>query len=132
MLCPRCKTVELTEKKAEQFGLKLDVCGQCRGVWFDGGELERALGMGGKKLKVPVAAPAQHMECPRCTNADLYNFDYPGTKVAIDMCKKCGGIWLDGGEFPKIRAVAIQQAKATRKSGLGGIISRLWERKKSE
>ena len=38
MTCPRCQTVVLTER--ERDGVLVDVCGTCRGLWLDRGELE--------------------------------------------------------------------------------------------
>lgn len=35
----------------------------------------------------------------------MYTFYYPRTFVAVDMCKKCPGIWLDEGEFSEITKV---------------------------
>lgn len=32
-------------------------------------------------------------------------FYYPQTKVLIDMCPQCLGLWLDPGEFAEIREV---------------------------
>jgi len=124
MLCPRCRTIQIVEKHSEKHGLKLDLCPQCRGIWFDKGELERMLAVAVKKLKAPISADTRGLECPKCGGA-LYNFDYPGTKIAVDMCKKCGGIWLDGGEFNKIKAVrkTLQQTGGEKKGVLARILS---------
>lgn len=37
MKCPKCGS-DLTETAIQQ--IKVDVCGQCRGMWLDAGELE--------------------------------------------------------------------------------------------
>ena len=37
MKCPKCGA-DLEEK--DQSGVKLDVCPECKGVWFDAGEME--------------------------------------------------------------------------------------------
>jgi hypothetical protein len=39
MTCPSCRTGSLTER--ERDGILVDVCGRCRGIWFDRGELEK-------------------------------------------------------------------------------------------
>ncbi|HEY6078664.1 MAG TPA: zf-TFIIB domain-containing protein [Polyangiaceae bacterium] len=41
MKCPRCENAPLDER--ERGGLTVDVCGACRGVWLDRGELEKLL-----------------------------------------------------------------------------------------
>ncbi|MDI6709956.1 MAG: zf-TFIIB domain-containing protein [Thermoanaerobacterales bacterium] len=40
--CPVCAT-ELNE--ATKYGVQIDVCPRCRGVWLDRGELEKVIGM---------------------------------------------------------------------------------------
>ncbi len=40
MYCPICD-VEL--KVIERFGVQVDVCSQCRGVWLDRGELDKII-----------------------------------------------------------------------------------------
>ncbi len=58
-----------------------------------------------KELKVPGDAQKDvECLCPKCNKA-LYAFNYPQTYVNIDMCKRCGGLWFDQGEFKEIRAV---------------------------
>jgi len=128
MLCPRCKANELKESKTDK-GVKLDVCTQCRGIWFDKGELQRFLQDGLKDLTIPTGAGPAGLQCPKC-RTPLANFDYPGTRVGVDACKKCGGVWLDGGEFGKIKAVrkAILAGQpppqgAARQGFLGRILS---------
>lgn len=39
------------------------------------------------------------INCPRC---DKPMIKQTQMKVTIDKCKKCDGIWLDGGEIEKI------------------------------
>jgi Zn-finger nucleic acid-binding protein len=41
MKCPRCETVVLDERDRD--GLTIDVCGKCRGIWLDRGELEKLI-----------------------------------------------------------------------------------------
>jgi Zn-finger nucleic acid-binding protein len=38
----------------------------------------------------------------------LYTFPYPQTRVTIEMCKACRGLWLDAGEFKQIRQAREQ------------------------
>ena len=41
MLCPACKTVNLS--MTDRQGIEIDYCPQCRGIWLDRGELDRLL-----------------------------------------------------------------------------------------
>lgn len=39
------------------------------------------------------------MDCPRCKSAMNQR---TRDDVEIDVCPKCGGVWLDGGELAKV------------------------------
>ena len=121
MFCPRCKTGQIQKTRAEKHEVFLDLCSQCRGVWFDAGRLRQILHVSTKGLKLPVNARYCGMECPRC-KVPLHEFRYPQTNVMVDMCRDCHGIWFDGKEFAKIKSVqmALQQRRAE-----AGPISRL-------
>jgi uncharacterized protein len=41
MNCPRCETETMDERVRE--GVTIDVCGACRGIWLDRGELEKLI-----------------------------------------------------------------------------------------
>lgn len=41
MLCPRCESEVLDERRRD--GVTIDICGRCKGVWLDRGELERLI-----------------------------------------------------------------------------------------
>lgn len=49
MKCPRCDTAVLDER--ERQGVTVDVCGKCRGVWLDRGELEKLLAHAKRELE---------------------------------------------------------------------------------
>ena len=71
------------------------------------------------KLKVAAEAKASgmsSMQCPRCDGSLKENMF---EDVAIDICDKCGGVWLDSGELEQV----------TRKES-GGWLSRLWSSEK--
>lgn len=46
--------------------------------------------------------PEPAVNCPRCASAALSEQDRDG--VIIDTCPTCRGIWLDRGEFERLRA----------------------------
>jgi len=54
------------------------------------------------KMKVAEEAKAaglSSMKCPRCDGTlKEMNFE----EVMIDTCDKCGGVWLDSGEFGQL------------------------------
>jgi Zn-finger nucleic acid-binding protein len=46
------------------------------------------------------------MNCPKC-NGELQA--RTSDDVEIDVCQRCGGIWLDSGELEKIMAISQQE-----------------------
>ena len=104
MDCPNCRTGTLGEYRVKGTGVKVDVCAQCRGIWFDGGELDGSVAVAAKELRVPSGAASTRRVCPRC-NEPLYASKYPQTLVIVDMCKQCNGLWLDAGELTELQAV---------------------------
>lgn len=44
MECPRCRE---GLRRADRAGVEIDFCSRCRGVWLDGGELEKLLDRSG-------------------------------------------------------------------------------------
>ena len=106
MKCPKC--IGKLEEKTYRMGdeeLKIDACWVCSGLWFDEGELKRAL-----KAHIADAAPASadarkvdydpgKAKCPRC-QVEMHTRRKPGSAgLAQDVCPQCHGVWLDGGEL---------------------------------
>ena len=63
-----------------------------------------------EKMKAKIAgdgATDAYMKCPKC-GGDLYETTYEG--VAIDVCNKCMGVWLDAGELAQI-AIKDEEGK---------------------
>lgn len=96
--CPRC-SVPLTH--AERRGIVLELCTECRGTWFDAGELTVLLELY-KRLEV-ASGKGGGVFCVRC-HVELRELRFPGTEVAIDVCPDCQGTWLDEGELEALRA----------------------------
>lgn len=68
-----------------------------------------------EKMKVAEDAKAaglSSMKCPRC-DGSLQESKFE--EVTIDVCDKCGGVWLDSGELEQV----------TKKES-GGWFGRLW------
>ena len=46
---------------------------------------------------------AKAIDCPRCNiETERKEIEVFGPNIFIDMCYKCGGIWLDDGELKKL------------------------------
>lgn len=88
----------------------LDYCRRCRGVWFDEHELEEVLDVAAKDLRPPGKSEDRRIACPKC-NKVMTAFYYPQTRVLVDQCGKCRGVWLDGREFAEIKTVRENMRK---------------------
>jgi len=109
MNCPDC---EGTLKTIDCKGIKIDECSSCKGHWFDRGELRLAkdkedddirwldfdpFGKDANSLSVESEGKA----CPKCSK-NMKSLTYRKSKIIIDKCTDCEGVWLDNGEFEKI------------------------------
>ncbi|MEN0048597.1 MAG: zf-TFIIB domain-containing protein [Bacteroidota bacterium] len=111
MNCPRCTTtLEKQELKEPKITIEIDQCPNCKGAWFDRGELQSV-----EQTVEPVfleirKIPSEYDQltplfCPSCTDHPMMEkFDHPrDRKVILDVCRQCQGIWLDTGELEAIQ-----------------------------
>ncbi len=107
--CPNCKS-DLFQKKYGK--ILVDECGSCKGVWFDRDELRRVKDSTDDDLRwldydpfeeTTKSANASNKLCPNC-NMLMVNTNYDKSKVSIDTCTQCKGVWLDKDELDKIIA----------------------------
>lgn len=106
MKCPRCIEDEL--KPVQLDGLEVDQCENCLGIWCDVNEMKElverkdlgAVKLLGKAAGLRTIVP---LNCPRDgTSLGMVN-DVRAADVQIDVCPRCGGRWLDGGELDRLR-----------------------------
>ena len=108
MNCPNCK-IELHPKRIQ--GIEIEECGKCEGIWFEDDELKQMKDkidsdlnwMDFDILKHPEKCKptAKRTNCPSCKKS-MDVLDYDETKVEIDYCAFCKGIWLEKNELEKI------------------------------
>lgn len=99
--CPKCRTKSLVEKRLSDDTTRIDICPSCRGGWFDAQELATVLTVAVNQLKPAPDAPTTPYECPKC-DISLHQIQYPETRIEVDVCNRCYGIWLDRGEFQRL------------------------------
>lgn len=120
--CPVCriplKPVNIKKR------VEVDICLQCRGIWFDKDELTQIHAQGGFAEKFMTQLPTPVRDAVICETCGAHNtrsrthceqcggsleFLCPTCAepleevaigdVAIDRCRICQGVWLDGGEL---------------------------------
>jgi Zn-finger nucleic acid-binding protein len=112
--CPRDHTLMTENVVGESV---LDICSKCGGQFFDTGELFGAFGMKADpslwdRDETAGAVREGSFKCPRC-NKLMVTQDIKheaSTKVEIDRCGHCGGIWLDKGEVDQIMDIGLKMA----------------------
>ena len=107
---PGVETMVTTTLKSpnKSRALELDKCWVCRGIWFDKGELKKLQGEKIKREtigsyindpKVYKVLNEKSGLCPKCKIPMRKMKGRTKTRnITIDICKTCGGVWLDGGE----------------------------------
>jgi Zn-finger nucleic acid-binding protein len=105
MKCPVCVEEMLNQ---ELFGVEVDFCKFCAGLWLDGGEFAQFVNKGKIPIKILTNFSVDESRkvftegersCPRCSNS-LQIFEHKG--VNLEFCYRCHGIWFDQGELKKI------------------------------
>lgn len=108
MLCPSCKK---QLDKAIFYRVEVDYCPKCLGLWFEENELRLAKDTADRNLNwldielwketEKFKISRERKLCPAC-RLPLYEIRYGSSKIVVDLCNVCRGIWLDRGEFKKI------------------------------
>ncbi len=108
MICPKCKQDMIA---VEYHQIELDHCPRCKGVWFDGEELELFLQSAkivcpelepGNIVRLPeVKAAHAPIKCPVCGRV-MKEVALGQPAVNIDVCRRQDGLWFDGGELHDI------------------------------
>lgn len=107
--CPICsKTLESKKYK----DITVDECPNDHGMFFDRDELNRAKDSADPDLRFLDfdLFEKQHdqvlesgLTCPKC-HASMQSVHYGNSKVSVNVCAHCRGVWLDKKEFEKIIA----------------------------
>jgi Zn-finger nucleic acid-binding protein len=109
MICPICKYAMVV---VEYHNIELDYCDNCKGVWFDSGELELLLKSQG--LEEPkaffdgifnsqqAASPEKKRNCPVCGRKMKKTGIGEQPEILIDACRDKHGLWFDGGEVAQL------------------------------
>ena len=101
--CPKCRD-HLQE--VTYFGLELDKCKKCQGLWFDVNELDqmkaqldettRWIDIDLWKFANRANFNASEYDCPKCETV-MSELAFDNSHVTLEFCINCGGVWLDRG-----------------------------------
>lgn len=110
MDCPKCK---LPLGDVEVGPVRVSLCSHCNGTWYDRNELRvlEARESHGDYCWIDIdlwrerdkfrARKQQRYSCPR-DGQPMETVHYGESTVAVDICAKCQGIWLDRKEYDGI------------------------------
>lgn len=107
MNCPKCSKPTLATLTVD--GIEVERCFDCKGMWFDRAELGRLLDsdMGAVDPILPgdqdVGLDAKAGVCPKDRSPLLRVQSARNAEITLDACPTCQGLWLDGGEFRRIK-----------------------------
>ena len=109
MICPACKSDMIV---IEHSKIELDYCTNCRGAWFDSGELEllvESMQLEGSSLSLdsiltsPEAKSSERKrKCPICGRKMKKATVGHEPEVLIDACSRGHGLWFDKGEVGQL------------------------------
>lgn len=105
--CPKCDDAALEAVTLDE--LEVERCPVCEGLWFNRGELAELLRRATQRVATIMEGEDEldHDAVPgKCPRDGRPLMTVPSARVRdirIDSCLVCQGIWLDGGEFRRIK-----------------------------
>ncbi|ABL98944.1 rhomboid family intramembrane serine protease [Shewanella amazonensis] len=118
LTCPGCQHQSF--RVFDFHGEQVDTCDKCAGLWFENGELDRALSSAdnGDDAVVLEQSMGAHLGCSerRChdcgSSLERYHL-MQEFEIEIDVCPSCRGVWLDKHECDKVvQSPRVRQALA--------------------
>lgn len=120
MICPACRRPAIV---VEYKNIELDYCPNCRGVWFDTGELELLLEAAGIEnpqsfIETELGSPEvdtkeKKRKCPACLRKMKKAHIDKDCRIMVDVCYEGHGIWFDGGEVGQlVKSLGCQTGEA--------------------
>jgi len=124
MICPVCEYDMIV---LEYRSIELDYCNNCKGIWFDSGELELLLqSQGLEETKTflddvlnfqEVSSPERKRDCPICGRRMKKTAIGRQSEIIIDICRDEHGLWFDGGEVTQLMRHLAAEHPAKLDSG---------------
>ncbi len=111
MNCPKCDSAF---EKIFVETIELDRCTNCKGIWFDSGELKEILKIKNSE-KVDIGDQKvgkrndniKNVRCPKCNQIMAPMVDLKQSHIWYEYCGSCGGVYLDAGELKDLKEINI-------------------------
>ncbi len=127
--CPKCRparTLSVFQASGPEGDIRVDLCGHCRGVWCDWGEigeLHELVKLLPPGVSIPGTSGASSYKrdlmpgvCPSCDTHPRLTPLLIGA-FHVDRCDECLGLWFDGGELgPMLTEQGFASLLATLRS----------------
>lgn len=107
----KCLLCDSDLHELQLHGGHLEQCPDCGGIWLDRGELDAIVDAEDGDVRwmdldlwseaLEAGENVSHRQCPN-GHGPLAILRYGKSKVEVEVCPTCGGIWLDAGELDKI------------------------------
>lgn len=95
-VCPKCRNNIIMDKMAVR-DIVLDVCPQCRGVFYDRGELKKILpqALDAETILSRMSSDGSDLSCPRCKiGMDRVSAKKESFSYELFFCRKCLATFL--------------------------------------
>jgi len=97
------------------FSIEIEACPKCKGIFLDRDELRSLKDESTKgswqtlrwmddeveAIEKAKAIPSKRA-CPKCSNANFISTCFGDSKIILDWCPNCHGVWLDRQEFQEV------------------------------
>lgn len=112
MNCPACRD-ELTQKELEP-SLPAHACNACDGAWLRADEYRdwREKEVEDTPIELELEKSKERNGAKFCPQCRFFLIKYKvGADLGfhIDRCGQCGGVWLDGNEWPQLKAANLHR-----------------------
>ena len=104
-ICPQCQDNTIMDKVTVK-DLIIDICPRCKGVYYDRGEMKKALAgsLDAETILSRLPYDGSNLICPACEiNMDKISASKGDLIYEMHFCRSCLATFLSSGELYKIR-----------------------------
>ena len=102
-LCPHHGKALLPQRVSG--GRQMEICSHCQGLWLVPATVASLVGHALRPAAVAALPPARPFSALPCPMDGSGMRALRSHGVEIDLCARCGGVWLDAGELEQLLAL---------------------------